>query len=129
VSVAIRDRALAERELGKSRGSIQRLAEIVRDEAIAAGKDAAGFRVNNSHLSRLARDLMLKYPTLDGFFEVRELRTRSDQAACPKCGRPIRWEETKAGKRTPVDLDGTTHWATCPNASEFRRPKAPAGKE
>lgn len=123
VSVAIRDKALAERKLGKSRGSIQRVAELVRDEATAAGRDADGYRVNNSHLSRLARDLMRKYPELDDFFEIRELRPTT--GSCRSCGATVRWVETKAGKKMPVDADGTSHFATCPDSNEWRRSRKP----
>lgn len=122
VSVAIRDRALGERSLGKAHASIQRLAELVRDEAVAAGRDEAGYRVNNSHLSRLARDLMRKYPELVGFFEIRELRS---VGSCRSCGAPVRWGETKAGKRNPFNPDGTSHFGTCPDAKRWSRNPAP----
>lgn len=76
VAKEIRDRALELRRRGWSSYGIQAIAEVVRfDHAIRVGPDAAGYRVNNSHLSRLSRDLMAHYPELAGFFEVRELRT------------------------------------------------------
>lgn len=120
VSIAIRDRALAERKLGKERASIQRLAELVRDEAVAAGHDGDGYRVNNSHLSRLARDLMRKYPELADLFEIRELRSK-DLGTCRSCGATVRWAETKTGKKMPLDADGTSHFATCPDADQWRK--------
>lgn len=77
VAKAIRDRALELRRRGWSSYGIQAIAEVVRfDHALRVGPDAAGYRVNNSHLSRLARDLMAHYSELDGFFEVRELHAR-----------------------------------------------------
>lgn len=73
---SIRKRALELRARGWSHYGIQALAEVARyDRALSIGPDADGFRVNNSHLSRLARDLMRETDDLDGFFEVRELRS------------------------------------------------------
>lgn len=54
---------------------------------------------------------------------------------CKGCGRQIEWIKTEAGKQMPVDPDLVTvvlkdgrvvrgyrpHWATCPNAEQFRR--------
>lgn len=42
---------------------------------------------------------------------------------CRACGAPIQFIETAAGKRMPVDRDGTSHFATCPGADEFRKPR------
>jgi hypothetical protein len=48
-------------------------------------------------------------------------------ATCKGCNAPIRWEETRNGKRTPVDAagetEGTSHWKTCPQVAQFRKPK------
>lgn len=38
----------------------------------------------------------------------------------PGCGAPIWWVRTKTGASTPLNSDGTSHFATCPNAREFR---------
>ena len=54
---------------------------------------------------------------------------------CKKCKAKIRWIRTEKGKWMPVDpkeitiitIEGETkkgyipHWATCPNADEFRK--------
>ena len=54
---------------------------------------------------------------------------------CKKCKAKIRWIKTKKGKWMPVDSKEITivtivgeiqkgyipHWATCPNAEEFRK--------
>lgn len=78
VAKAIRDRALELRRRGWTRYGIQALAEVARfDRALLVGPDAAGYRVNNSHLSRLSRDLMEHYPELAEFFETRALTARS----------------------------------------------------
>lgn len=42
---------------------------------------------------------------------------------CRGCGAPIYWIVTKNDKRMPVDRDGTSHFATCPGANEFRKGK------
>jgi hypothetical protein len=44
-------------------------------------------------------------------------------AKCSKCHKPIVWVKTASGKSTPQDPDGETHWATCPFADEFRKPR------
>jgi hypothetical protein len=38
----------------------------------------------------------------------------------PACGREIAFVITPNGKRTPVDKDGTPHWATCVDSEEFK---------
>jgi len=45
-------------------------------------------------------------------------------ANCRGCGADIEWWQTPKGKRIPMD-HGTAnpHWAACPNAQDFRRPK------
>lgn len=40
---------------------------------------------------------------------------------CRGCGQPIAWARTPAGRSAPLDLDGTNHFATCPEADRFRR--------
>lgn len=44
-----------------------------------------------------------------------------DPGVCRSCGAAIVWTITKAGKRSPVDPDGTTHFATCPQGKEWSR--------
>ncbi|MGK2898591.1 MAG: hypothetical protein ACSLE9_07870 [Burkholderiaceae bacterium] len=43
------------------------------------------------------------------------------QAVCKSCGEPVDWVITDAGKRAPMNLDGVPHFATCPQANEWRR--------
>lgn len=43
---------------------------------------------------------------------------------CRGCGIEIRWEKTPANKWTPVNLDGTPHWGTCPKAKDFKKAKS-----
>lgn len=40
---------------------------------------------------------------------------------CRSCRAPIHWIVTAAGKRMPVNPDGTSHFADCPNAATHRR--------
>jgi len=42
-------------------------------------------------------------------------------ARCRSCGAPIMWCITAKGRKAPVDRDGTNHFATCPQASSWRR--------
>ena len=41
--------------------------------------------------------------------------------ACKSCGAPIRWQQTKGGKPTPIDESGEPHWASCPQAELWRK--------
>ena len=45
---------------------------------------------------------------------------------CRSCAAPIHWIVTPHGKRMPANPDGTSHFSTCPNAAEHRRPKPAA---
>jgi hypothetical protein len=40
---------------------------------------------------------------------------------CRGCGAPIAWARTPAGRSAPLDRDGVSHFATCPEAERFRR--------
>lgn len=40
--------------------------------------------------------------------------------ARPGCGAGIWWVTTKTGAHTPLNPDGTSHFATCPNVRAFR---------
>ena len=49
-------------------------------------------------------------------------------AACRGCGQRILWAFTLAGKKSPHDPDGTSHFATCSAAARFRKDRAPKPK-
>ena len=50
---------------------------------------------------------------------------RIDVRTCRSCGARIAWLKTiKTGSLAPVDQDGTSHFATCPDAPSWRKPKA-----
>lgn len=44
-------------------------------------------------------------------------------AKCRSCGASIQWIKTTKGKNMPVNADGTSHFATCPQAGNWRRGK------
>lgn len=44
-----------------------------------------------------------------------------DEGACRSCQAPIVWIVTKNGKRAPMNLDGTSHFGTCPQSESWRR--------
>lgn len=37
------------------------------------------------------------------------------------CRADIHFAETANGKKTPLNLDGSPHWGTCPGSKEFKR--------
>ena len=43
---------------------------------------------------------------------------------CSSCAAPIMWCLTRKGNRAPLNPDGISHFATCPNAADHRRTKA-----
>lgn len=76
ISRHIRDRAKALVDRGFTHYGIAALFEAARfDRDLDVGPDVEGWKLNNNHRSRLARDLMAKYPELAGFFETRELHS------------------------------------------------------
>lgn len=53
--------------------------------------------------------------------------TEENESECRSCGAPILWCITAKGKKMPVDVptdDGptTSHFATCPEANQWRKP-------
>jgi hypothetical protein len=51
--------------------------------------------------------------------------TRADgtgrDAACRSCRAEVLWCTTPSGKRAPINRDGTSHFATCPQADAWRK--------
>jgi len=39
---------------------------------------------------------------------------------CRGCRQSIAWARTPAGRTAPLNRDGTSHFATCPEADRFR---------
>ena len=67
--------ALSLREHGFKRCSADGVAHVVRWQVATSGRDASGFKINNNVISLMARKAMLECVQLDGFFEVRRLRS------------------------------------------------------
>lgn len=45
-----------------------------------------------------------------------------DKTTCGSCGEVVRWAKAKkSGKWHPYNLDGESHFATCPDAARHRR--------
>ena len=44
-----------------------------------------------------------------------------NEGHCRSCGAPVLWCVTPAGKRAPVNRDGTSHFADCPQAADWRK--------
>lgn len=47
--------------------------------------------------------------------------TYSANGTCRSCGQPIHWRLTEAGRRSPHNLDGSSHFASCPQADHWRK--------
>jgi hypothetical protein len=60
---------------GVKRYGAKAIAEIVRYERVVQGVDADGFKLNNNHVSRMARRAIEDCPELATFFELRQLHT------------------------------------------------------
>lgn len=52
-----------------------------------------------------------------------QIPANSKGSFCAGCNARIFWAKTDAGKWIPVDTDLKPHWATCPVAKRFRKPK------
>jgi hypothetical protein len=52
-----------------------------------------------------------------------EIPSSANPTECRGCRALIYWIKTAAGKAMPVNPDGVSHFATCPDAKEFRRKK------
>lgn len=50
--------------------------------------------------------------------------TFDNLARCSSCAAEIAWCLTPKGNRAPLNPDGVSHFATCPNADLHRKPKA-----
>ncbi len=49
---------------------------------------------------------------------------------CRSCDAPVLFVNvTRTGRRSPIDPDGTSHFATCPDAARWRRSKRGAGPQ
>ena len=62
------------RQAGHSKYGIKAVLERIRWHYATRTDQAEEFKISNSYTSRMARFLMTKYPELEGFFNLRELR-------------------------------------------------------
>lgn len=46
---------------------------------------------------------------------------RGDVSTCRSCAAPIMWCRTPRNLRAPINPDGTSHFATCPQADAWRK--------
>jgi hypothetical protein len=60
---------------GQKRFGIKAIAERCRWEHLVVRKEADPWAINNSYMSRLARLLVKRDPSLEGLFEFRKLRS------------------------------------------------------
>ena len=42
---------------------------------------------------------------------------------CRSCAAEVLWCHTPAGRKAPLNRDGTSHFSTCPAASQWRKGK------
>lgn len=47
--------------------------------------------------------------------------TAANQGRCRSCDAEVLWCLTPAGKRAPLNRDGTSHFSNCPQAESWRR--------
>ena len=55
------------------------------------------------------------------------LQSCGERSICAGCKAVVVWLKTKNGKSAIYDLDGRSHWATCPNSAEFKKRQARKG--
>jgi hypothetical protein len=72
-------------------------------------RDSGGHLVAGASRAATART-EIKYPIPPG----------AKSSACRGCGAFVYWIRTLTGKTMPVDPDGTSHFATCSKAAEFK---------
>jgi hypothetical protein len=60
---------------GHKKVGIKAIAERVRWEVFIERKEADPYKINNSYVSRIARLLVQRDPSLDGLFEFRKLKS------------------------------------------------------
>lgn len=49
--------------------------------------------------------------------------TPTELGRCRSCATEILWCFTPAGRRAPVERDGVSHFAHCPDAGTWRKPR------
>lgn len=54
-------------------------------------------------------------------FTIPDGYTFLSASRCRACEERIAWCRTKADRTAPLNADGTSHFATCPDAQQFRK--------
>lgn len=62
----------------------------------------------------------MRQPELPFRYEIPE---GTDPKPCSSCKAPMYWITTAHGQRMPVNADGISHFATCPDAANHRKAK------
>lgn len=85
-------------------------------------------RLCAKHAAALAHTHGLAFPpglwkgdTIGRAPQVFHVEPGTPMATCGSCRENIRWTVTDGGKRMPVNLDGSSHFSTCPNANAHRK--------
>lgn len=52
-----------------------------------------------------------------------KIKEGQEPVVCRGCGKHVYWIKTDKGKNMPINPDGITHFATCPQAGKFRSKK------
>lgn len=66
--------------------------------------------------------LLVEYQDAWGdVWQVPEGYEPADPGQCRSCGKRVLWTVTRAGKRAPLNPDGTSHFSDCPDATSWRR--------
>ena len=70
--------ALDLRGQGHKRWSIDALFHVLRWQRATVIRNHNGLKLNNNHTALAARELMERYPQLNGFFQLRERKPRGN---------------------------------------------------
>lgn len=60
-------------------------------------------------------------PPIEETYSAGSPRAGEQTSKCRSCSATIIWRIAKRGKRMPYNEDGTSHFATCPDAEQWRR--------
>jgi hypothetical protein len=73
------------------------------------------------------RRIVAEEPDLQKLLDEQRQRTAAllkqigQPGRCKGCGAGITWVLHNSGHNTPYDIDGLNHFASCPEAAQFRR--------
>jgi hypothetical protein len=61
--------------------------------------------------------------TAEGWTIPEGYNNAGEVTKCRSCKAEIRWTVSKRGKFAPLNRDGTSHFANCPQAATWRKPR------